>query len=381
MGGKSAWWIFTPDEDGVLDLSTTNSTFDTVLAVYTGSTLGTLVSVGSNDDAFPYSPDGFSHLAQPVKAGVTYHIAVDGFYGTGGAMFLTYSFTPGLLYHINLSSSSGGMATTPTLDVQSNATVVVTATPEDGYAFSMWNGDVVSLSNPLTLSVRSNLNLTAQFLPASTLTDGFETGDLTHVPWVTSGSMPWVVQSNYVAAGQYAAGSGTIQGNQSSILQLSGTFRTDDASFDLKVSSEPVWDRLSFYIDGLLQQQWSGEVPWTSFAFSMPAGDHTVQWVYSKDSAANAGLDAAFIDNVVLPTSVPINSQTPAQLSLLKQTDGNYYIQLLGQTNQIYTLQSSTNLASWSDLTTATANSGVIRYFDPASAGTQGTRYYRAFAH
>jgi hypothetical protein len=381
VGGKSAWWIFTPDQDGVLNLSTTNSTFDTVLAVYTGSTLSTLVPVGSNDDAYLYSQNGFSQLAQPVKAGVTYHIAVDGFIGTGGALFLSYSFTPGQLNHITLSSNGGGVATTPILDVQSNATVVVTATPADGYVFSVWNGDVVSVANPLTVTVRSNMTLTAEFLPLAKITDDFETGDLSLVPWVTSGDAPWTVQSAYAASGQYAARSGSIQGNQSSSLQLTGSFRVADGSFDVKVSSEPVWDRLSFYIDGLLQQQWSGEVPWTTFAFSMPAGNHTVQWVYSKDSTSDAGLDAAFIDNINLPTQVPINAETPAQLSLLKQSDGNYYIQLLGQTNQIYTLQASTNLVSWSDLTTDTANAGVIRYFDPASVGTKGARYYRAVAH
>ncbi len=36
-GGKSVWWSFQPSADGVLTLSTTNSTFDTLLAMYVGS--------------------------------------------------------------------------------------------------------------------------------------------------------------------------------------------------------------------------------------------------------------------------------------------------------------------------------------------------------
>ena len=377
-GGKSAWWVFTAVEDGVLDLSTTNSTFDTVLAIYTGSSLSALTPVGSNDDAYPYSPNGFSHLAQPLRAGTTYYIAVDGYTGSGGAMFLTYSFVPGGLYHITLNSTAGGMASTPVADVNSNATVVVVATANDGYAFSMWSGDVVSLANPLSFTVRSNVTLTAEFVPASLITDDFETGDLTKIAWVTSGDLPWTVQSDVVSSGQYAAGSGAIQANQMSVLQFTSNFRTDDGSFDLKVSSESVWDRLIFSIDGVLKQQWSGEVDWRNFAFPLLAGTHTLEWRFSKDAQGAAGLDAAFIDNIRLPLAEPINSTTPAHLTLLPQTDGNYYIELLGQTNQIYTLQSSTNLVDWSVVSTATATVGVLRFYDPAAEGTQGTRYYRA---
>jgi len=36
-GGKSVWWSFQPPADGALALSTTNSTFDTLLALYTGA--------------------------------------------------------------------------------------------------------------------------------------------------------------------------------------------------------------------------------------------------------------------------------------------------------------------------------------------------------
>jgi hypothetical protein len=382
IGGKSAWWVFTPTEDGTLDLTTTNSTFDTLLAVYTGSSLTNLTPVGSNDDAYPYSPNGFSHLAQPVKAGITYQIAVDSYDGSGGAMFLSYSFAAGGLYHITLNSSAGGSVATPVLDVQSNSTVVVTATADPGYSFSMWDGDVVSLANPLSLTVRSNVTLTAQFLPASLITDDFETGDLTKIAWITSGNVPWSVQSDIVAAGQYSASSGAIQANQASVLQFTGSFRTDDGSFDVKVSSESVWDRLTFSIDGSLQQQWSGDVPWRPFAFSLVAGTHTLEWRYSKDPAGgDVGLDAAFIDNIRLPIAEPINATTPAHLSLLTQADGSFYIELLGQTNQIYTLQSSTNLVNWVDVSApTTATVGVLRFYDPAAEGARGTRYYRAVA-
>jgi hypothetical protein len=65
-GGKSAWWVFTAPSDGVLHLSTTNSTFDTVMAVYTGQSLTNLTLVGANDDAFPGAAKGFTEHLQPL---------------------------------------------------------------------------------------------------------------------------------------------------------------------------------------------------------------------------------------------------------------------------------------------------------------------------
>lgn len=55
-GGKSAWWTLQPPFDGVLSLTTSNSTFDTLLAVYSGSSVTGLTAVAFNDDAVPGVP-------------------------------------------------------------------------------------------------------------------------------------------------------------------------------------------------------------------------------------------------------------------------------------------------------------------------------------
>ncbi|MEO8428937.1 MAG: M36 family metallopeptidase, partial [Verrucomicrobiota bacterium] len=51
-GGKSVWWTFQAAADGLLSLTTTNSDFDTLLAVYTGSRVSALTALAANDDAF-----------------------------------------------------------------------------------------------------------------------------------------------------------------------------------------------------------------------------------------------------------------------------------------------------------------------------------------
>jgi len=375
-GGRSVWWSFTPSQDGVLTLSTSNSTFDTVLAVYTGTSVTNLTPVGSNDEAYSGASGGFSALSQAVRAGQTYRIAVDGYEGAGGAMFLTSSFAAATVYHVTAGGSAGGTATPASADVASNATLVVTAVPDANYLFDIWGGSIVSLANPLTLVVRSDLTLTAQFTPV-TYSDGFESGDLLHLGWNTAGEQPWIVQTNVASIGQFAARSGAITHNQTSSLILTGNFRNDTASFDFKVSCEPVFDALWFYVDGVLQQQWTGELGWANYALPLAAGTHTLEWRYLKDASGSAGLDAGFIDNVILPFAVAVDGSTPAHLSLARQSDGSYYINLTGQVGQTYVTQVSSDLINWQSLSTDVATDGTARVADPASA-TNAPRFYRA---
>jgi|GEM_PF-782087 len=108
---KSIWYRWTAPQDGILTISTAGSTFDTVLAVYTGTTLLNLVRVASNDD------DGSlmtSKVRFAARAGTTYRIAVDGYFGDFG----TVSFS------LNLQTN----ITKPANDNYANATLLVGAT-------------------------------------------------------------------------------------------------------------------------------------------------------------------------------------------------------------------------------------------------------------
>ena len=50
-GGRSIWFAWTAPEDGVYVFDTLPSSFDTTLAVYSGSGVDALTEVASNDDA------------------------------------------------------------------------------------------------------------------------------------------------------------------------------------------------------------------------------------------------------------------------------------------------------------------------------------------
>jgi hypothetical protein len=375
-GGKSAWWMFTAPSDGVLHLSTSNSTFDTVLAVYTGQSITNLTPVGANDDAYPGAPGGFSELFQAVRSNVTYHIAVDGYGGVGGAMFLSYSFSPAKLFLVTASTSGHGSVSPSSVYVKSNGVVSISAVAAANYIFDSWSGGVFALDNPLSVVVRGNLNLTANFVQ-SPPTDGFESGGFGTLSWRSAGNAPWIVQTNVVNSGLFAAQSGAIGNNQYSSLILTTNFGPGQGSFAYSVSSEANWATLNFYIDGVLLRTWSGDVPWANYAFPLTSGTHTLEWRYAKTIADVVGLDAAFIDDVTLPILLPLNGSTRATLVFARQTDGTPSLTLYGQTNQVYTVQTSTDLRSWQNLSTATAVNGFIRIID-SSGFTNAPLFYRA---
>ena len=85
---RSVWWYWTPDYDGPVRISTEGSNFDTILAIYTGSALGNLRRVVSNDDS---NGAKTSALEFHASKGNIYYIAVDGHDISGGKVDLQIS--------------------------------------------------------------------------------------------------------------------------------------------------------------------------------------------------------------------------------------------------------------------------------------------------
>ncbi|MEY2879745.1 MAG: hypothetical protein RLZZ15_2125, partial [Verrucomicrobiota bacterium] len=87
-GGGSLWWTWTAPRSGSVSIDTAGSAFDTVLAVYTGSTVGALTSAASNDDA-PSTTT--SKVTFTAVAGTAYQIAVDRKSGDAGLAVVNVS--------------------------------------------------------------------------------------------------------------------------------------------------------------------------------------------------------------------------------------------------------------------------------------------------
>jgi hypothetical protein len=84
-------------------------------------------------------------------------------------------------------------------------------------------------------------------------------------------------------------------------LELTLDCLAGDVRFFRKVSSEPDFDRLTFYIDGVEEGKWSGEEDWAEVSFPVVEGTRTFAWIYSKDDSVSRGDDTAWIDDIVFP--------------------------------------------------------------------------------
>ena len=163
-GGTSLWYKWTAPANGQVTFDTFQSGLDTLLAVYTGSTLGALNPVASNDDA---STGGLqSSLTFNAVVGVTYQIAIDGYNGASGITALHWLLSQ-QSFTISLSSSpvnGGVVGGAGTFTAGTSRTV--TATPNSGFSFSSWteNGSVVSASSSYTFTLGGNRNLVANFI-------------------------------------------------------------------------------------------------------------------------------------------------------------------------------------------------------------------------
>jgi Ca2+-binding RTX toxin-like protein len=85
-GGKSVWFTWTaPLDDSVPHVAVlADALIDTILGVYTGSAVNALSEVASNDD----TNLGGSSVSFPTTPGTTYRIAIDGFAGKAGVIFV-----------------------------------------------------------------------------------------------------------------------------------------------------------------------------------------------------------------------------------------------------------------------------------------------------
>lgn len=109
---RSLWWKWTAPAGGDATFSTSGSGFDTALASYTGSAVGTLASVAANNNESGTIVT--SKITFRAVAGTTYYLAVAGDAGATGAVSLNWSL----------------------LEPVADLSVTVTATPDPAVAGS-----------------------------------------------------------------------------------------------------------------------------------------------------------------------------------------------------------------------------------------------------
>ena len=132
--------------------------------------------------------------------------------------------------------------------------------------------------------------------------ESFETGDFSYMPWEHPSAITWVIDSEEAYKGEYSARSGAITDNQTSVLQIPLSLDMPGTIlFALKTSTEPNSDRLEFYLNNAILGMWHGETDWREIEYNIPAGNHSIRWVYRKNGSVSMGQDCVWIDNIVFP--------------------------------------------------------------------------------
>lgn len=371
-GGHSVWYTFQAPATGLLSLTTTNSTFDTLLGLYKGQELTNLTLVAQNDDALPRS--GYSEIVSGLEADQLYYIAVDGYGGEVGDISLEWSFaTTEDYFSLNYAPVLGGTVTPPAGLYLAGSTQPVTALPSRDFVFDGWEGTVSGDENPLILIMDQNYLLAPRFSVIS-FTEDFESGKFGDLPWSFEGDESWFVQSQHAQAGLYAARSGPTIDDAFSSLILTTRMIEGTASFGFMVNSEKGWDVLEFFVNGVPQGRWSGNVPWQTFLFPVGEGTNRLEWRYTKDANFGAGLDAAFIDNLYVPLP---GSALAASISIARLPLDAVQVAVQGRPGRSYIIQTSPDLSLWTNVYTNATPDGSFVWRDPDSV-SEPMRFYRA---
>ncbi|MCC6235104.1 MAG: hypothetical protein IT580_20845, partial [Verrucomicrobiales bacterium] len=90
-GGRSIWFTWRAPTSGVARFTTAGSGFDTLLAVYAGTSLAELRVVAADDDSGGYLTSAVRFNA---VAGTEYQVALDGYAGASGDLVLAWELHP-----------------------------------------------------------------------------------------------------------------------------------------------------------------------------------------------------------------------------------------------------------------------------------------------
>ena len=143
------------------------------------------------------------------------------------------------------------------------------------------------------------------------LLENFDGASFDAFLWEFAGDTNWTIDGNQFIGNSYSVKSGTIDHSMVSELFIAMEIVEEgQIRFDKMVSCEDVgsqtgayYDYLAFYIDGIEQGKWAGEISWSQNSFLVSPGNHTFLWRYNKDQAVTSGEDAAWIDNIIFPPS------------------------------------------------------------------------------
>lgn len=172
-GGGSLWYRWTAPVSDRVTIDMCDSRFDTLVAVYTGTRLGTLRQEAANDDGCGRA-GGPSRVRFAAVAGETYSIAVDGFAGLRDAVVLNLRHPPANDAFASAESLGGD------LPINVKGTIVDATSEPPEFEFQHGSGSVWYTWTP-TASTPTVIETCGKFDPVLAVFRGDELDALTEV--------------------------------------------------------------------------------------------------------------------------------------------------------------------------------------------------------
>jgi hypothetical protein len=378
FGGKSVWWSWTAPSSGYVTLTTSNSTFDTIVCVYTGTNLTNLVFVAGNDEDF-FNPTGFvSRVTFNATNGRTYQIVVDGYDGDSGT--------------INMQLRKGSLVAAPANDNFANRILLsgnsVTTSgstlgatfevgeplPNNSYggksAWWQWvspGPGIVSMNTigsdfDTILAVYTGASVSNLTQVAS---DDESGGNYTSLlTFYTKSGV-----TNYIAVDGYDGDSGTVSLHLSfTQASYSLTINTNPA-LGGSVSISPLPDQSGKYAPDsvvTLTASGVGGYVFTNWTGSITNTNNPVSLTMNANKTISAGF---FLSRFTLAALQPQTAQSI-------QTDG-FRLFLSGPTNLSYALDRSMDLTNWTSVQTSLVTFDPFEFQD-TTASNAPLGFYRA---
>jgi uncharacterized repeat protein (TIGR02543 family) len=184
---------------------------------------GTLLKSYSSTDGVNWVQRGSQTIAaftEPYTVGLAVTAGQDTKFAT--AVFSDVQW-PTAMYTLQTNATNGTVSASPTGPTYAEGTTVtLTATPDSGYVFAGWSGDLSGTANPASVAMSSNKSITANFVPITSTDLG----------------------TTYAGSTSLSGGNVTVTGSGANIWGQSDSFRyvhlsnlTGDATIVAKVNA------------------------------------------------------------------------------------------------------------------------------------------------
>ena len=126
----------------------------------------------------------------------------------------------------------------------------------------------------------------------------FESPDFSPLYWQYTGDENWHADASQSVDGLFSVRSGNINQGQHSTLTTTIHADGQPVSFYIATQGQSSIDVVTFSIDGVVQQQWSGEQDFAYVEYPLSSGKHQLSWQYQTSATQLNEENGAWLDRL-----------------------------------------------------------------------------------